>query len=52
MLESMIEELIYDLVTVFDSEGKLTTTEGTSATEQLPTAGLENILPVVEEATE
>jgi hypothetical protein len=40
-------------VTVFDSEGKLTTTdEGTSKIEQLPTAGLENILPVVEEATE
>ncbi len=53
MLESMIEELMYDLVTVFDSEGKLTTTdEGTSKIEQLPTAGLENILPVVEEATE
>jgi hypothetical protein len=53
MMESMIEELIYDLVTVFDSEGKLTTTdEGTSKIEQLPTAGLENILPVVEEATE
>jgi hypothetical protein len=53
MLESMIEELLYDLVTVFDSEGKLTTTdEGTSKIERLPTAGLENILPVVEEATE